>query len=282
MLLIALLLAAAPELVTLSQKSQVKELCEALRAQPAAGDLDPAQESVARKQALARHDEVADRWYEVDVPSKGFVFGRYREGDRRLELDGDRPLRAVDGMLSIDVDGIDEVSFEANAEQVSAWSAAKKAGALHLTVVFKPSGDRCAGSAAAEAWRISGKARSWKLFDENGLLASADADGEPLAPGPRKLRIEKVTMESELNAPEDDGRGRLSAVKPQLERCVTGAQRSGNLVLGFDVRAGKAQDPQVMLDSIRDEKIAACVARAVQGAPVGGANGHGTASLSLE
>ena len=89
-------------------------------------------------------------------------------------------------------------------------------------------------------------------------------------------------MESELNAPEDDGRGRLSSVKPQLDRCASGAQLGGNLVLGFEVRAGKAQDPQVMLDSIRDEKIAACVARAVQGAPVGGANGHGTASISLE
>src|SRR4051812_28092405 len=105
MLLIAFILAAAPELVTLSQKTEVKELCDALRAQPAAGDLDPAQEVSARKQALARREEAAGRWYEVEVPSKGFTFGRYREGERRLELDGDRPLRAVDGMLAMDIEG---------------------------------------------------------------------------------------------------------------------------------------------------------------------------------
>ena len=52
-------------------------------------------------------------------------------------------------------------------------------------------------------------------------------------------------------------------------------------MLGFDVRSGRAQDAQVMLDSLRDERIASCIARAVQGAPVGG-QGHGTASISLE
>jgi hypothetical protein len=281
LLISAILLAATPDLVTLSQKAQVKELCDALRAQPAADDRDPAQEVSARKEALARAEAAADRLYELEVPSKGFAFGRYREGDKLIELDGDRPLHAIDGMLSVDLDGIDEVAFEATPDQVTAWSAAKKAGTLRLVVVFKPSGDRCAGSAAAESWRIAGKPRSWKIVDENGIVASADSEGEPVTHGPRRLSVEKVSLESDQLAPDDEGKSRLASVRPLLERCATGAQRSGNLVLGFDVRQGRAQDPLVMLDSLRDDHIAACVARAVLGAVVGG-SGHGTASISLQ
>jgi hypothetical protein len=281
MLLIALLLAAAPDPIALTQKAQLKELCNALRAQPAADDLDPAQEVSARKEALAHRDAAARRWYEVEVPSKGFAFGRYREQEHLLELDGDRPLRAVDGMLAMDLEGIDDVAFESTAEQVSAWTAEKKAGALHLIVVFQPSGERCAGSAAAESWRIGGKARSWRLSDESGVVASADAEGEPVAAGPRRLHVEKVSLEAELNVPEDEGRGRLSTVRVQLDKCAAGAQHSGNLVLGFDARGGHLQDPQVIIDSLHDERVAACIARAVQGASMPG-SGRGTASISLE
>lgn len=281
MLIAVLLVATSSNLFPLVQKAQVKELCEALRAQPAADDLDPAQAVGARKAALARHDDYADRFYEVEVPSKGFVFGRYREADRLLELNGDRPLRAVGGMLSLDVDGVDEVAFEATPAQVTAWSLAKKAGTLRLLIVFKPSGDRCAGFAAAESWRISGTAQSWKLVGEDGVVATADAEGEPVAGGPRKISVHKVTLDSDPIAPDDDGKNRLSAVRPQLDRCASQAQRSGSLVLGFDVRSGRAQDPQVMVDSLRDDRVAACVARALQGAQVGG-QGHGTASISLE
>src|SRR5512140_3472233 len=164
MLLIALLLAASQDVVALTTEAQVKDLCAALRLQRSDPDLDAAQ-----KQAFAKHDEAASRWYRLEVPSKGFSFGRYRAQDKALELDGDYPLRAVDGTLSVDLEGVDEVAVHATPEQVSAWSKAKKAGALKLAVVFKPSGDRCAGSAAAEAFRIAGRARSWELLGEQGV-----------------------------------------------------------------------------------------------------------------
>ena len=281
MLLIALLLAAAPEPAPLTQKAQVKELCEALRAQPAAGDLDPAQAVSARKQALAKREEAAQRLYELEVPSKGFTFGRYRATDHLIELDGTRPLRAVDGMLSVDLDGVDEVAFEATPEQVTAWTAEKNAGTLRLLVVFQPAGDRCAGSAAAESWRLSGKARSWRLQGESVVVAASDSDGEPVAGGPRKLKIEKVSLETELNLPDDEGRSRLNPARVQLDKCAAGAQHAGSLVLGFDIRGGHLADPHVMIDSLHDERTAACVAKAVQGVAMNG-SGHGTASIDLE
>ena len=156
-LLAILLLAAAPgqDVVQLTQKSQLKELCEALRAQPSESNLDPAQLAAARKAAKARRDEAAEHWYRVEVPSKGFAFGLYRAQDQQIELDGDRPLRAIDDMLVLDLEGIDDVSFNARAEQVATWNQQKKAKALKLVVVFKPAGDRCAGSAAKTSahWR---------------------------------------------------------------------------------------------------------------------------------
>src|SRR5918911_2247785 len=99
MQLLAILLLAASasgaDVVELTNKAQLKELCEALRAQPSETDLDPAQVAAARKTAQARREEAASRWYRVEVPSKGFAFGRYRAQDQQLELDGDHPLRAI-------------------------------------------------------------------------------------------------------------------------------------------------------------------------------------------
>ncbi|MGZ6143960.1 MAG: hypothetical protein ACXWLM_11520 [Myxococcales bacterium] len=279
MLLIALLIAA--DVVPLTQESQVKELCEALRAQPSETDLDPAQQAEAYKVAQARRTEAAARWYRLEVPAKGFAFGQYRAQDKQLELDGDRPLRALDNMLSLDLDLVDDVAFNATPAQVSAWSKEKKAGKLKLVVVWKPSGDRCAGSAAAESWRIAGHARAWELAGAQGVVAAANEEGDPIGGRPTAVRIEKVTVESDAAPSADEGRGRLSQVQPALEKCAASAQRSGSLLLSFSVQGGRVRDPQVIMDSLRDEKVAGCVARAVSGAEVGG-NGHGTAAISLE
>ena len=279
MLLIALLIAA--DVVTLAEVSQVKDLCAALREMPADTDVDPAEAAAAHKDALARRDQALGRWYRTEIPSKGFVLGRYRAQDRLLELDGDRPVRAVESTLSLDLDGIDDVAFNATPEQVSFWSKAKKAGTLKLAVVWQSAGDRCAGSAAAEAWRIAGKVRSWELVGESGLLAAADADGEPVGGVPHSVKVEKVALESDAAPPDDDGRRRLSSAQAALSRCAAGAQRGGNVLLTFTVQGGRVREPQIIMDSLRDEKAAGCVARAVTGAEVGG-SGRGTASISFE
>jgi hypothetical protein len=284
MLLAILLLAAAPtpEVVDLTQEAQLKELCEALRAQPSERDLDPAQVAAARKEAQARRDEAAARWYRVEVPAKGFALGRYRAQDQQLELDGDRPLRAIDDMLSLDLDGVDEVAFNARPEQVSAWSKEKKAKTLRLVVVWKPSGERCAGSAAAEAWRIAGHARSWELVGAEATLAAANEEGEPVGGGaPRQLRVEKVSLDSDGAPQENEGRDRLASSQQALDRCASGAQRAGRLLITFSVQGGRVREPQVIMDSLRDEKVSGCVARALSGAEVGG-SGQGTASISVQ
>ena len=283
MLLIAVLLAAAPsDEVTLTQESQVKELCAALREQPASLEGDPAEAASARKAAQARRDEAASRWYRLEVPSKGFVFGRYNAHDKQLELDGDRPLRSLDGAISLDLEGVDDVAFAAKPEQVSAWTKEKKTGALKLVVVWRPTGDRCAGSAAAQAFRIAGRARSWQLVGASGAVATADAEGDPVGALPRAVKVEKVALESDDNPPADDGRMRLSSAQRDLDRCVSGAPRTGTMVIAFAVQGGRIRDAQVIMDSLRDEKVSTCVAHAVGGAPISGADGRGTAAISLE
>lgn len=283
MLLAILLLAAAPspEIVDLTQKAQLKELCEALRAQPSERDLDPAQLAAARKAAQARRAEAAARWYRVEVPSKGFAFGRYDAQDQQLELDGDRPLRAIDDMLSLDLDGVDEVAFNARPEQVSAWSKEKKAKTLRLVVVWKPAAERCAGSAAAEAWRIAGHARSWELVGGEGTVAAANEEGEPVGGGPRQVRVEKVSVDSDGAPQENEGRDRLASSQQALDQCASGAQRTGKLLITFSVQGGRVREPQVIMDSLRDEKVSGCVARALSGAEVGG-SGQGSASIAVQ
>ena len=192
-----------------------------------------------------------------------------------------RPLKAVDNTLSLDLEGVDDVAFHATPEQVSAWSKAKKAGALKLVVVFKPNGDRCAGSAAAEAWRLGGKVRSWEIVGEKGVVASADAEGDPVSGAPKVVKVEKVSVESDAGPADDDGRSRLSGAQHLLDKCVTGASRGGSVLLAFSVQGGRVHEPQVIMDSLRDEKVTACVAHAVNGAEVGG-TGRGSAAISLE
>jgi hypothetical protein len=275
---------AAPpdqDVVALTEEAQVKELCAALSVQPADPDLDPAEAAAARKAAQERREEAASRRYRLEVPSKGFAFGQYRAKEKELELDGDRPLRAVDNTLSLDLDGVDDVAFSATPDQVSSWSKEKKAGTLKLVVVWKPSGDRCAGSAAAESWRISGKAQSWSIAGAQGVLAAADAEGEPVARGPRAARVEKVALDSDAKAPDDDGRTRLSSAQAALQKCVPGVQRGGSVLVSFSVQGGRVQNPEVIMNSLRDEKAAGCVARAIAGAEVGG-SGRGTASVTFE
>jgi len=271
-LLAILLVAAAPgqDVVQLTSKTQLKELC-----------LDPAQIAEARKAAQARREEAAGRWYRVEVSSKGFAFGRYRAQDQQLELDGDRPLRAIDDMLSLDLDGIDDVSFAGSSEQVTAWTQEKKAKALKLVVVWKPSGARCAGSAAAEAWRIAGHARSWELLGAQGTLATANEEGDPVGAGPRQMRVEKVALDTDDAPLENEGRSRLASSQAALDRCAAGAVRTGRLVMSFSVHDGRVREPQVIMDSLRDEKVAGCVARAISGTELAG-TGHGTASLTVQ
>jgi hypothetical protein len=282
MLLIAMLLAATPNAVSLTQEAQVKDLCEAFREQPANTEADPVELAEAHKAALARRDETAAKWYRVEIPAKGFAFGQYREKDRQLELDGDRPVRAVDGVLALDLEGIDDVAFNALPEQVKAWNGEKKAGSLKLVVVFKPSGERCAGSAAAQSWRMAGRVRSWELVGASGVIASANEDGEPVGGGgPHGVKVERVALDSDASPPDDEGRGRLSSVQGALQKCAAGAPRGGNMLLSFSVQSGKVREAQVIMDSLRDEKIAECVSRAVNGAEVGG-YGRGTASLTLD
>jgi hypothetical protein len=282
--LIAILVLAAAsnqDVVQLTQKSQIKELCEALRAQPSESGLDPAQVAAVRKAAQARREEAAGRWYRVDVPAPGFAFGRYRAPDQALELDGDRPLRAIDNMLSLDISGVDDVAFNARPEQVTAWSQEKKAKTLRLVVTWKPSGERCAGSAAAEAWRVAGHARSWELVGGQGTLARANEDGEPVGGGPRKLQVEKVTFDSD-GAPQDsEGSSRLGSAQAALDKCASGAQRTGRLLVTFSVQGGRVREPQVIMDSLRDEKVSGCVSRALAGAEVSG-SGRGTASIAVQ
>jgi hypothetical protein len=148
-------------------------------------------------------------------------------------------------------------------------------------VVWKPAAERCAGSAAAEAWRIAGRVRSWQLVGAEGVLAAADEDGEPAGAGPQKARVEKVTLDSDAAPQEDEGRERLSAAQRALDRCAAAAQRGGSMLISFSVQGGRVREPKVIMDSVRDEKASGCVAHAIAGADVGG-SGNGTASIAFE
>ena len=279
--LIALVAAAQVpprEATALTAEDQVRDICAALkdqRGEPAPG-IAPAR---SRAQMLART-------YHVWVPANGFGLGRYREDEQELELDGDRALRALDGAITLDLAGIDDVAFRATPEQAMKWAAAKKQGKLSLTVYFRPSGERCAGNAAARIFRMEGLPLWWELEVDSAPVAVADEEGLPVdKPGSgRSFRVDKVLLDTEMPRP-DAGKDRLAAAQGALDRCAKAARRRGSLVVSFTVQDGHVRNPQVIMDAARDEDTARCVSRAMAGASISGADSsatRGTASLAIQ
>src|SRR5256885_1354943 len=272
--------------VPLTSEDQVRELCAALRAPMGPSELDPAETAAQRKRAERLRGEAVLRSYRLSVPAKGFAFGRYRPEQQEIELDGKGPLRALDGALSLDLAGIDDVAFQASPAQVRDWNGRKSAGELWLVVQFRPSGEACAGKAVAGIFRLSGEPLSWQIETGAGPVAAADEDGAPVEVGPPRIhtmRIERVALD--LEQPLDDARERLVAAQPALDRCARGVRRTGAMVVTFAVQGGRLRDVQVVMDALRDETVASCVAQALSGAQLRGidaATGRGTASIALQ
>jgi hypothetical protein len=283
MLLALIALVAAAQVpprdaAALTAEDQVRDICAALKepgGEPAPGVSPPR----SRAQTLART-------YHVWVPANGFGLGRYREAEQELELDGDRAPRALDGALTLDLTGIDDVAFRATPEQAKQWAAAKKQGKLSLTVYFRPSGERCAGNAAAKIFRMEGLPLWWELEVDSAPVATADEEGLPVdKPGTaRSFRVDKVLLDTEMPRP-DAGKDRLGAVQGALDRCAQAARRRGSLVVSFGVQDGQVRNPQVIMDAARDEDTARCVSKALSGASISGADpsaSRGTATLSIQ
>ena len=278
--------AARPDAVPLTSEDQVRELCAALRVPMGPSELDPVETAARRHRAERLRNEAVSRSYRLSVPAKGFSFGRYRAEQQEIELDGNRPLRALDGALSLDLAGIDDVAFQASPAQVRDWNARKAAGELWLVVQFRASGEPCAGKAVAGIFRLSGEPLSWQIETGAGPVAAADEDGAPVEVGPPRIhtmRIERVALDFEQ--PLDDARERLAAAQPALDRCARGVRRTGAMVVTFAVQGGRLRDVQVVMDALRDETVASCVAQALSGAQLRGidaASGRGTASIALQ
>jgi hypothetical protein len=276
------LLAAAPvpprDTVPLTTEEQVQKVCAALGEQ--AGEPAPGVAATATKsQALSRI-------YQLRVPAKGFGFGRYHEEEQELELDGSRPLRALDGALTLDVTGADDVTFRASPAEMKQWTAAKRDANLALTVYFRASGDGCAGNAAARIFRMEGAAVWFQLEGAGGVLAATDEEGLPVerAGSVRSFHVNKVLLDAESPRP-DAGKDRLSSAQGALDRCAQAARRRGSLVVSFSVEEGRVRSPQVIMDAARDEDTAHCVTEALAGATIASANPaatRGTASLAVQ
>jgi hypothetical protein len=282
LLALAILFAAAQypprEAAALVSDEQVREICAALKEQggePVSG----VRPSTARAQALSRT-------YVVNVPANGFGLGRYHESEQELELDGGRALHAVDGALALDPAGLDDVAFRASPEQLKQWIAAKKDGKLSLTLYFRPAGEGCAGNPAARIFRMEAYPVWWELAVNSAPVAAADEEGLPVdKPGAgRTCRVDKVVLDSDAPRP-DAGKERLASAQSALDRCAQAAHRRGSLVVSFSVEGGHVENPQVIMDAARDEETARCVARALSGAAISGADARatrGTASLAVQ
>jgi hypothetical protein len=280
MLLWFALLAAAPappsNAVPLTGEEQIRRVCAALGEQ--GGEPAPGVAETAPSQALSRI-------YQLRVASRGFAFGRYHEEEQELELDASRPLRGIDGALTLDLSGADDVTFRASPAQMKEWSAAKRDGALALTVYFRASGDHCAGNPAARIFRMEGTPVWFQLEGSSGVLAASDEEGLPVdRPGAlRSFRVNKVLLDTD--APRADvGKDRLAGAQTALDRCAQAARRRGSVVVGFSVQDGRVYNPQVIMDAARDEDTARCVTQALSGATIASAQHatRGTASLAVQ
>lgn len=283
--------APAPDVLELGTPDQVRDLCASLELPENVHFTgEPSEIAEQRRAHATARAQILGRTYRVEVPAKGFVFGHYRNGQDEVELDGDRPLHAVDGALALDLSGIDDVAFKSTPAQLAEWSRQKKAGTLSLVVTFRPAGERCPGSIHARAFRLAGLPTSWRIVGEQGrVLAAADEEGLPQDPAsaltatqaPRAVKVTRLSLDPEG---ADESKARVEGVQAGFDKCVANARRAGSLVISFAFQGGRLTDPQVIMDASRDELVAACLARSLAGAPLAGAktpSGRGTLTLSL-
>jgi hypothetical protein len=279
--------------MALVEEAQVRELCSALARRGAGPEADdPAEAAAALKEREAVAEKAVSRTYQVEIPSRGFTLGRYRPAQSELELDGSFPVRAIGDRLALDLDGIDDVAFSASPEQVATLLKEKKANELRLSVVFRVSGEPCAGNANARSWRLAGAPIAWQILDGRGVVAAANEEGLPIVPkgtdgraaGPShrfSVKVEKLSLDEAA----DEGTAQFEGVQVPLDKCAAGAQRAGSLVVVFSVAGRHVRDPQVIVDGVRDEGTSQCVAHALSGAALSGArdgSARGTATLALE
>jgi hypothetical protein len=281
LLLIALLAAGQVpprDAVAIDAEAQVRDICAALHEQNG----EPAPGVTTTPSAAG----ALSRIYQLRVPSKAFSFGRYHEEEQELELDASRPLRALEGALTVDLANADDVAFRATPAQMKEWMAAKRDGKVSLTVYFRPSGDGCAGNPAAHVFRIEGTPLWFQVESTAGVVAAADEEGLPVdGPEPlRTFRVSKVLLDSDTPS-KDVGKDRLSFAQSALDRCAQAARRRGSLVVSFSVQQGHVRNPQVIMDAARDEETARCVTQALSGAAIASvdpAATRGTASLAVQ
>ncbi|MBS2024214.1 MAG: hypothetical protein JST92_17570 [Deltaproteobacteria bacterium] len=276
---------------TLDSPERVRDLCAALETTNNMHFTgEPSEIAEQRRTHEAERTRTIGKVFRVDVPSKGFSFGHYRTGQDEVELDGDRPLYALDGALALDLSGIDDVAFKSTPAQLADWSRLKKANTLVLQVTFRPAGDRCPGNLFARGHRLAGVPTAWRILGENGaVLGAADEENQPLDPNslsaqaaaPKSVKVTRVTLDES----SDESKTRLEGVQGALDRCMGNARRPGSMVVSFAVQQGRLTEPQVIMDAARDEQVSGCLARALAGAVVVGAerpSGRGSLTLSLQ
>ncbi len=217
----------------------------------------------------ARREAVAKR-YRASVQGKALAFKEYDPDEGRLSLTTRNTLSVADGHLRLWA--ADALTVEADVETAQRILDAQKRQALSLVLTFEVATDGkertpCTALAGQRISTLNVDPVSWEYRSGEVVLARGGEDAErPLvsaAQGARR-RVEVSEPIAEVGAGEI--RRRLQGQAQALDGCYASAlakdpDLGGSLIAEVRLTAagGVPKQAEVVIDSIRDEGLSACV-----------------------
>jgi hypothetical protein len=285
--------ATGAEPAALKGEADVRNLCLGLRPLERvtfAGH--PAQRAQAKQDFEKERERLLQTEFAVELPWGGFTVSEWDPAEKVATVAAERPFRAAGGALVFfdpDRDAIDLGALE-GAEDALQTALAK--GQVSLAVTFRLAEEE--GSPC-----VSGKAKTYTLAVDlisaelrMAGKALARALGEGFEPRTGAAAVPSVVLKpapaQDCEKCSDEVARSAMAVKPLVEKCYAEALAKqpgldGSLVLGLAAgKDGKVQVESVVLDSVQNAEVVACVKKAMGAARAPARGGRGMVIVQLE
>lgn len=249
--------------VRLATADDVARLCRAL---DPAERVRPAGDAVERGEAEALHAAMRDaailERYEAVLAAADVPFAPYDGPERRLALQEPVQLPVGDAARLWPTEERD-LAVEADVSVARRVLDAQRRGALALALVFDlPDDATCGSGARGKRFTLPVEPVAWRWLDGETVLAAGGAAAErPLATAAQGARP-KVNVGDPIVGPLEAKKA-VAARSADLVACYTEALKRDPAMDGVLVADLAGAKPAIAADSVGDEGLAACVAKAL-------------------
>lgn len=266
-----------PGPIQLDDEQKAAELCSQAARRPPIEDEDPVEAGKRLERWAKEQEAVFSKVYRAVVEPTSVEFETYVPADRRLPLDLDHSLLALDGALVLSVMDRRGAAFTLKEEEARGIVRRAQAKQIRLGITFQIDSEYadelspCFSYPKSATYSLRIIPLSYELLDAGGhALARVRTDRmEELSlartPGTLRIRtrvVDGVVDHAKLATAVETRRG-------DMEACLTGARKGGGeeSVIGLiaAIENGKIVGARQEIEATEDPEAAHCLARALEG-----------------